>query len=1103
MKNPYRCAIHIIHNMKRSLSLLAIPLLAASVAQAQITLPIEVMGAEGTEVNVTFPLTAGQVSATNRLWLQTHNLRYPEKASFRINGGSFVALNNTTATMLGNSGVYGGIGGAIAVLKMTLPVNPSQLVTGNNTITFRFNVSNGLAVGYRIVKMNLLNSAGANLMPAAAFTQEDPTTWQPPSSAQADIDAGEVLWETANLMSSYKPGAVALNAKCASCHMQDGRDLKYFSYSNHAIIERAKFHGLSAAQGAQIASYIRTRPGKSAGRPWNPPYQPGPGISSKPNDEWLAGAGIDSVLENDADTLQDIFPNGVRRDAIMEGDTNKFKRFSAHDTRTAFQFPDWNHWLPEIHPVDAFPAYFATSKSLSVYNRLRTQLVGKNPAQIEEWMRDSTNQNGGTGYFLLQNFYGDTAHEFADQMYPGQMNVGNNTHTDPAVARQIYSFVLWKMVKHVEIHEEFALTGLGKVPANLEWAGYESRDALPRMWLGANRSVFDSSPFLIHLEAPLTGSTSGDNMFNHQYISNAWYQLQLMLNGGQRTGFDHQVVDFGYSWQFTTGFERSTNFDQMGRHYIWSLKGMDEGDNDRGPNRSDGWSLNRANLGPVMPYISLNNPGGPAISSFSRSALSLLLQVWLEKNNTWLPEQVFAYADGTPKTGNEDGVQFDLQTWVIDSGSNEYQARSIGQGAFGDMGRMKAANTLPPALMNGYAQWAQVVWPGLVNNVPQNNWLQFAYSRVGTAPAAPALTNAATYGDVRVSWTNAPGVTSYNVKRSTNPAGPFLTVAYFRTAGEYTDSVPLQNREYYYKLSANTAAGESPDSPSTLSSLMTNRLVGTFIGTTPSNDARTREATDGDRHTIASSFDAGKWTGLDFGSAQPITRIGFIPQRAYTNRSIGGKFQASNSANFSSGVVDLYTIASDPGEGYEEQTVSAGGTYRYVRYLIPTGGGAKGEIAEITFFKANDPAPIVSIQQFRAAHSLDPLGGNDLATPAGDGIANLLKFAFNMIGTGTGQKSNLTSPNSGIIETSGFAGLPMVDTDSTGKLRVTYVRRTPSNSGITYAVEFSDTLAVGSWVVNASPPPVVLGSAGDFERVVVTDSSAATRRFVRVKITTD
>ena len=62
-------------------------------------------------------------------------------------------------------------------------------------------------------------------------------------------------------------------------------------------------------------------------------------------------------------------------------------------------------------------------------------------------------------------------------------------------AKKMYSAQLRKMVKHVELHEEFSPTGMGPETNNAVWAGFDSKAALPRMWVGAERSVFDVLPF--------------------------------------------------------------------------------------------------------------------------------------------------------------------------------------------------------------------------------------------------------------------------------------------------------------------------------------------------------------------------------------------------------------------------------------------------------------------------------------------------------------------------------------------------------------------------------------------------------------------------------
>jgi hypothetical protein len=62
----------------------------------------------------------------------------------------------------------------------------------------------------------------------------------------------------------------------------------------------------------------------------------------------------------------------------------------------------------------------------------------------------------------------------------------------------------------------------------------------------------------------------------------------------------------------------------------------------------------------------------------------------------------------------------------------------------------------------------------------------------------------------------------------------------------------------------------------------------------------------------------------------------------------GGKFQGSSTADFSSGVVDLFTIGSAPPDGVlTSQGIGNGTAFRYVRYLGPSNGF--GNAAELQF----------------------------------------------------------------------------------------------------------------------------------------------------------
>jgi hypothetical protein len=130
-------------------------------------------------------------------------------------------------------------------------------------------------------------------------------------------------------------------------------------------------------------------------------------------------------------------------------------------------------------------------------------------------------------------------------------------------------------------------------------------------------------------------------------------------------------------------------------------------------------------------------------------------------------------------------------------------------------------------------------------------------------------------------------------------------------------------------------------------------LTGTVIGTAGSwqNDGDTiANAFDGNLSTF---FDGpvgnGDWTGLDLGAAKTISAISFAPRVNWAQRMVGGIFQASNSANFSTGVVNLYTITTPPAANtLTTVNVNVTGSYRYVRYLSPTGG--YGNVAEVEFY---------------------------------------------------------------------------------------------------------------------------------------------------------
>lgn len=339
--------------------------------------------------------------------------------------------------------------------------------------------------------------------------------------------------------------------------------------------------------------------------------------------------------------------------------------------------------------------------------------------------------------------------------------------------------------------------------------------------------------------------------------------------------------------------------------------------------------------------------------------------------------------------------------------------------------------------------------------------------------------------------------TSYALTSGSLPPGVTLN-----TTTGVLSGTPTTPGSYAPGFTATNALGTS--SAVTVNITISRVLTGTYIGTAGSwnnNPASTGDkAFDGNTTTFFDSAIAtGSWVGLDLGAAYAITEIRYFPRSTFAARMRGGIFQGSSTADFSSGVVNLFSISADPSYAWNTVTVSASGTFRYVRYLA-AGSNSYGNVAEVEF------RGISAFQAFRSSHALPADGSQDTAAPAGDGVANLLKYAFNMLGSGSGQSPALTTPNATTLAPGGSAGLPFPgfgtgpDAD---KLQITYIRRKASTSpGITYAVEFSADLGLTDpWSGNPSATETTISLDASLERVTVTDSlTNPGKRFVRVKV---
>jgi hypothetical protein len=598
-------------------------------ARKRISLPIEVLGADGTKVSRTVTLQADESASVGFLWLQIHGVRYAYQASVQVNTGPWIALNNDTVTIAEPGKSFGGVGG-FPTLVMTLPLPNGTAVPGANTMRFRFNRTDGVASGYRVLAWNFLTIDGRKIIPLDDFAKDAPETWRPPLLDAASIQAGQQLWQNASLVASSLPSSPRIQAHCADCHAQDGRDLKYFNYSNESIVARSCFHGLSTLQGEQIASYIRSLPFPNPGRPWNPPYQPGPGLDEQPTSSWAAGAGLDWVLSQDIDALQFLLlQQGTPSKATASSSGNVPSRelvglitpdifrpdgnLNPREIPISLQLLDWSHWLPRVHPKDAWGATFTQSEFAALY--ADKDKIGAD-VPLRTFLANPRSADGDIRPVVASfTHWSQSRRTFLKRL------AKTRTVWSPALTDNIYSTQLWQLVKTWEIMQEFGLEGRGRDLIGLT--------ADSRTW--CNTIPAETSPSEGFIPDGATGV--GGSALSNEYFSASWYELQILVNSGNHQHRDRRPIDWTYVIGRFLDLYGQTHEPEPTRLLVAVTKALQSTDPHMGPdNVHKGWRPDEN----IDPRIMISPVWAPIFKTLPREVhrglTASLLAAWVDKN---------------------------------------------------------------------------------------------------------------------------------------------------------------------------------------------------------------------------------------------------------------------------------------------------------------------------------------------------------------------------------------------------------------------------------------------------------------------------------------
>ncbi len=250
--------------------LLLLPM-AATASAGPVVLPVEVVGADGTTASITVDVPEAQASRVGSLWMQVHGLGYADMVSVQVNAGAWLALNNDTASVAEPGRSYGGIGGGYATLKLTLPLPLAPSPPGPMSFDFDSTARMASRADFAFWPSTSQRPMALWCCPPLLFPRKTltggllhaairPTYRRVKRSGMAPSlspTTGPALRRFARIAPTAMPRTAAISSTSIT--------------RNASIIARSQFHGLSAMQAEQVASYIRELPVPNPGRPWNPP----------------------------------------------------------------------------------------------------------------------------------------------------------------------------------------------------------------------------------------------------------------------------------------------------------------------------------------------------------------------------------------------------------------------------------------------------------------------------------------------------------------------------------------------------------------------------------------------------------------------------------------------------------------------------------------------------------------------------------------------------------------------------------------------------------------------------------------------------------------
>jgi cytochrome c553 len=710
----------------------------ASYVENTVTLPLRVYAPNGTDAHVeSVTLQVNDASGVDRLYVQAHQPFYhrggveqgveegfdPEgAAAIRVNGGPWIEVRDENVECAFPESEYGCVAGTYSTIRFAVPVSSVQ--SGPNTVEFKFNGTEGVRSGYRVLKLGLMRPGDdlqrfdplADGASETEFRKEDYAEWEAPEGygMPRDAQAGKELFQSKGILVNDALSGEAIQAACSSCHARDGRDLKYFNYSNRSIVARSRYHGLSEDEGKQIAAYIRSielekKSGETyeaPGTPWDPPYQPGPegfgpegeqGPDEANQVYWAAGAGLNAVLDRDEEMLPYLFPDGNGGVDRLPGGDLDWRHLSADSTLNtramplAIQFPDWNNWLPDIHPMDAVPSRFDGGKAQARYEgELRNALEAGDLGDIDREIK------------RFHIAWRDNGLKHFDQ--PAGM-----TQNEWVTARM--GAEQWKAVK---VWESFHMYHLENVADEMYGDSDVAPYNEPRGWMGRNRTLFDLGPHISGTNGVRERPFVYANGNQEQFMTHLWYHLQAIINPGSSPSSSSQKpLDWNYQRSFiaaTAGYDVGASLRMLQSEVKkWQQLSNGYGVDGTGGEGFDnfiklakGWSPFTTNPMRLMDMTASSGIYKNLSHQRRSDVLEAALRAWWDYNGRF-PVSEFPRNDGNRGYDPPSDTQ-------VGSGFNP-SSRDLDERLYRAIPRVRDRLNVSPGILDSISTWGGKMWP--------------------------------------------------------------------------------------------------------------------------------------------------------------------------------------------------------------------------------------------------------------------------------------------------------------------------------------------------------------------------------------------------------